>query len=251
MEKRIPLPLFRITQDFQIVERSDQAEHTFQYTNDLLDIVDADSHDKLKAMLAHDVEQLDFELNLITKHSPLALYKAFIQKSGEEAFCLFVPIEEQYQLVQNQLTDMQNRLNDTNFQLFEKKEKFSKMVDRSNELSGPYIELSDNLGLLPVFGDLSEEKLVAIKDNVFKRAYVSQPERVLIDFTGVGNIQEEGVRELKDLILVFEQMGIHVVMIGLSPRHALHLKPYRNELQIDFAHSAKIAIKKWLIAEYL
>ncbi|WP_280771882.1 STAS domain-containing protein [Salipaludibacillus daqingensis] len=249
MEHQLPLPLFNITDDFHIISRSMQAEEIFPLTENLLEIVDQDNVDKMKNCFITSNKKIEFEINLITNDSPLELFRAFATINGTKISCVFVPMGDQYDAVQKQLGELQDRLNDTNFELFQKKEKYARIVDQFNELSGPYIQLSEDLALLPVFGDLTERKILAIKDSAFKRVYRNQPERVLIDFTAVGNIEREGVRELKDMILVMEQMGIYVVMIGLSPQHAQALKPYRNELHLDFVHSAKVAIQKWLIEE--
>jgi rsbT co-antagonist protein RsbR len=251
METKIPLPLFKIDKEFNILEFTGTAADLFPETDSLYQIIDRDSHTKLKNCLINGDAALTFEINAKTKQEPLELFKVFAQWNGPEAFCIFVPANQDYNLVHKQLEELQMRLSETNFELYEKKEQLSSAMDRTNRLSGPYIELSDTLALLPIFGDLSEEKITAVQDNAIQHAYDNKPERVLVDFTGVGVVEESGVLQLKDMVLVFKQMGMDVVIIGLSPAQARVLKPYRRELELDFERNAKVSIKKWLVKEYL
>ncbi|QKS71312.1 STAS domain-containing protein [Paenalkalicoccus suaedae] len=249
MENQGPLPLFKVNTELVIMERSDEAVRLFPHVETLERLVDRESREKFILEMSATNKESQFEINVTTKKKPLELFTVFTKWVDSSCYCLFVPQSKGYERVESQLVALQQRLHETNFELFEKKEELSDLMGRANELSGPYIELSDRVALVPIFGDVSEAKVEAIRYNLLTKAYADQPDRMLIDFTSVGRIANEGVQALKEMVLTLQQMGIEVIILGLHPQHARKLQSHIKELQVEFDRSTKTAIKKWLLHE--
>ncbi|NJP37239.1 STAS domain-containing protein [Alkalicoccus luteus] len=246
MDNQIPLPLFKLNRQLLVTHMHDPRDLFGETPKSFEELADEGSREKCRRMFEASVERT--ELNMITAEG-VRLCELFITETADGWSVLLVPASNSYLQVADKLEKLQSRLAETNFELFEKSESLSQAVKRSNKLSGPFIELTDGLAIVPLFGDLSFEKLDAIQSNVLKRSYHAQPERILIDFTGVGVIELSSVGKLRDFLLIFEQLGISTVVIGLHPAHARTILPYRRELNFDVERSAKEAVRQWLLSD--
>ncbi|WP_444684232.1 STAS domain-containing protein [Alkalicoccus luteus] len=246
MNNLIPLPLFKLNKQLAVLEMHDPSRFFSKKPAYFDALADEGSLKKCRYLFEASIERS--ELNVVTD-TGIRLFELFISKIEEGWSVLLVPASNNYLQVADKLEKLQSRLTETNFELFEKSESLSKAVKRSNKLSGPFIELTENLGIVPLFGDLSSEKLEAIQANVLSRTYLAQPERLLIDFTGVGIIDRSSVGKLRDFLLILEQLGISTVVIGLHPAHARTILPYRRELNFEVERSAKEAVRQWLQVE--
>ncbi len=213
----------------------------------MMELADEASSRKLRRLLMTGDVIRGEEVNVVGVKGERILCSLYASWLAEAGSAVFVPLSSSYYEVRDSLDALQSRLNETNFELYERKEELASLVYRSNKLSGPFIELSEDLALVPIFGDLTSAKLEAIERNVFKRAYRAQPDRLLVDFTGVGDIERGAAESMKNLLLSFKQMGIEPVLIGLKPAHARTLAPFKEELDVQVLHSAKTAVKKWFL----
>ncbi|SDN32156.1 STAS domain-containing protein [Alkalicoccus daliensis] len=251
MELQLPLPLYKFNKEYEISFQSKEAELLFSVQQSVLDILDVESIAKFKGLIDHAGTVKGAEINLLSVNGSVLLCTMYADWEDGICECAFIPLSSSYHRVSDKLTGLQNRLSETNFELFEKSEELSEILKRYYKLSGPFIELTESLAIVPIFGDLSREKLQAIQANVFERAFRAQPDRVLLDFTSVGFIEKQDVGHLRDFIVTFKQMGMETVLIGMHPAHARILAPFKNELEINVDHSAKTAIKFWMEKENL
>ncbi|PRO64435.1 STAS domain-containing protein [Alkalicoccus urumqiensis] len=249
MENLVPLPFFKLDSSMEILERSEEAAALFGREADFLTLVDAGSRRKADQLLKTEPSVRGAELNMISGGGEVLLCSVYFSWHQAECACALVPVSDSYANVSSQLTGIQARLNETNFELFEKTEELERVLYRANKFSGPFIDITSTLGLIPLFGDLSPVKLAAIQENVIKRTYAAQPDRILLDFTGVGTIESETVPVLCSLIHTFKQMGIDIVLIGLRPSHARALAPHKRELKVEVKHSAKRVIEEWILSK--
>jgi rsbT co-antagonist protein RsbR len=246
METQAPLPLVKINTEGEIRAWTREAACLFPEALLLMELIEEGSRQKFNNILMQRKTVRGAEINMCSRDGGAVLCSVFASPVEEGWEVAFAPLSDSYHKVSSRLMTLQTRLSETNFELYEKSEKLEHVVKRSDKLSGPFIELTENMALIPLFGDLTLEKLAAIEEQALQRSYYSQPERILIDFTGVGTIEEEGVQKFSSIVLVFQQMGIHIVLIGLHPSHARVLAPVRSELEVEFDHSAKTAVEKWL-----
>ncbi|TMW73358.1 STAS domain-containing protein [Alteribacter natronophilus] len=248
MLNQIPLPYIKINSRFDILHVSDRAKEEFPTVNSFLDIIDRESREKAKKTLERRINNFTLELNLQTKNSPLTLYDVYghWNGNGEEAHIITVLKDSRMEKVESQLLTLQKRLRNTNFELYEKNEELEESIARNNRLSAPFITLSDRVALVPVYGDLHEEKLLAVQENIYDAVYEGDYEKVLIDFTGVGAIEKDGIHAIKEIFLTLDYMGVTVILIGIQPHHARQMKIYKEELKMTCIHSAQEAIKRFL-----
>ncbi|WP_146159153.1 STAS domain-containing protein [Alkalicoccus saliphilus] len=249
METQAPLPLVKINAEGEIKAWTREASSLFPEASLLMELIEEGSREKFNNILMQQQIVRGAEINIYSRDGGAVLCSIFASPVEEGWEVAFAPLSDSYHKVSSRLLTLQTRLSETNFELYEKSEKLQHVVKRSDKLSGPFIELTENMALIPLFGDLTVEKLTAIEEQALQGSYYSQPERILIDFTGVGTVDEEGVQKFSGLVLVFQQMGIKIVLIGLHPSHARVLAPVRSELEVEFDHSAKTAVEKWLRLE--
>jgi rsbT co-antagonist protein RsbR len=249
METQAPLPLVKINAEGEIKAWTREASSLFPEASLLMELIEEGSREKFNNILMQQQTVRGAEINIYSRDGGAVLCSIFASPVEEGWEVAFAPLSDSYHKVSSRLLTLQTRLSETNFELYEKSEKLQHVVKRSDKLSGPFIELTENMALIPLFGDLTVEKLTAIEEQALQRSYYSQPERILIDFTGVGTVDEEGVQKFSGLVLVFQQMGINIVLIGLHPSHARVLAPVRSELEVEFDHSAKTAVEKWIRLE--
>ncbi|WP_026689744.1 STAS domain-containing protein [Alteribacter aurantiacus] len=248
MLNQIPLPFIRIKSNYEVVDASDRAKVEFPSVTSFLDLIDRDSREKAKHMISPKHRTFNLELNLLTKKHPLALFDVYGKwTNDEEANIIVVSKDERLQRVEGQLMTLQKQLRNTNFELYEKNEELEESIYRTNSLSGPFITLSNEVALVPIFGDLFEDKLMAVRKNIYDAVYGGEFEKVLIDFTGVGIIKENGLNGIKEIFLSLEYMGVQVIIIGIQPQHAQQMKAFKSEMNMTYIQSAKEAIRRFLI----
>ncbi|MBM7094348.1 STAS domain-containing protein [Bacillus sp. H-16] len=248
MLNQIPLPFIRIKSNYEVVDTSERARNEFPSVKSFLDLIDRDSREKAKKLISPAHRTFNLELNLLTKEHPLALFDVYGKwTADEEANIIVVSKDTRLQKVEGQLMTLQKRLRNTNFELYEKNEELEESIARTNRLSGPFITLSDEVALVPIFGDLFEEKLQAVRKNIYDAVYGGEFDNVLIDFTGVGIVKKEGLQGIREIFLALEYMGVQVIIIGIQPQHAQQMKSFKEELNMTYIQSAKEAIRRFLI----
>ncbi|PYZ98170.1 hypothetical protein CR205_06125 [Alteribacter lacisalsi] len=211
-------------------------------------MIDRESREKARKTLEKRKNSFFLELNLQTKKQPITLFDVYGHWNGNgEAHIIIVSKDGRMQKVESQLLTLQKRLRNTNFELYEKNEELEESILRNNSLSGPFITLSDEVALVPIYGDLHEDKLFAVRENIYNAVYRGDYQKVLVDFTGVGTIEQDGINGIKEIILTLDYMGVDVILIGIQPQHARQMKVFMDDLQVTCIQSAKEAIRRFLI----
>lgn len=246
----LPVPYIKVSSDLQIVTYSKEAQSIFQLSDSLSSIVDQENIAKLKNfMYASEMETIKpIEISLITKDRPLELFDIYVSWDHYlNGHLVCIKKEQNNKFLEEMVYNLQSRLSSTDFELFEKKEELEQAFLEIDQLSGPFILLSDQVALIPMFGDITTRKINAIKENTLKSAYKHDLDAMLFDFTGVGSITLEGLQQMESLFTTLAYMGgIESVIVGVKPEHAIQMNAFHTESKFSFLSTLQEAMKKYI-----
>ncbi|MGM7703609.1 STAS domain-containing protein [Pseudalkalibacillus sp. Hm43] len=240
----LPIPYFQISKDYEIRTRSHLAEKLFPNVDGFLELVDGDSMEKAQKYLQFKSDDTEFELVMKTFQNPFSLFEIRMSWNTDST-CEIICLEKNShnEKLSRQIDRLRSRLQNTNFELLDKKNELESALHRINELSGPFISLTDDAALIPLFGDLTDEKMELITQNILDNAHRRNQERLYFDFTGVGDITKKGFKELQQLFKTLWYMGqIEAIIIGITPQQAVVLNHLDTEYHLRFVSTLKDAI---------
>lgn len=235
----LPLPAAVINDQLVIIDFSEKALELFGEAQNLTEFVDADSLQKVKTLLESDSLQQKFELNFVSQTGDLFLADVYGRRNepiGGHSLVI-VPKDSQLERVSNQLSNLRERLRETDYDLFQEKERTLELLQKVQELSAPSIQLDKNRLLVPLFGDLTEEQVLAFTPRLLAKIYESQAETVIFDLTALGTITNEGLEHLDALLQSLSIMGTSNIFTGVNPGHAKQLHLMQAKLPMRFLSS--------------
>ncbi|MBM7649894.1 rsbT co-antagonist protein RsbR [Bacillus ectoiniformans] len=243
-EHPFPVPYLKIDTEGIIHSVSGEAKNYFGMLENITDLVDPESMNKLTLHGFQTAKPVSLELNLLTKKKRLALFDVHISwDSSNYGHFFLLPKDGAIAKLENQLFALQSRLASTNFELLDKKEELEEAMVRLRELSGPYIALSSKIALLPLFGDMTAQKITAITDHVLKAASEEHHDLIIVDFTAVGKISSEGVTHLIDLFKMLSYMNkVTIKIAGVKPHHSKEMSKFQQDWPFEFASSLKAVL---------
>lgn len=242
----LPLPYFMINESYEILFMSKKAEQTFLTSDGFLSLVDEGSQKKAVNHITPVKPSASLELILKTIDNPVIPFQLDVNWEGKVAHIICSEKKEEYDEVSGQLTQLRERLAETDFALMEKNEALKDAIDRANQLSGPFIPLNKEVVVIPLFGDLFPEKLSAISNKIVHSLYNTDYHIILFDFTAVSQINQQGIKDLEELFKTIHLMGQETIICGVKPNHAQLI----NELQW-FLQSKKVVSLSQGIQKYL
>ncbi|MFP9131250.1 STAS domain-containing protein [Niallia sp. BSM11] len=101
----------------------------------------------------------------------------------------------------------------------EKKQK--EMSKQINELSTVLVPLLDGIAVLPLVGSIDEEKASQLLDNVPIRVQKQNVKHLIIDFTGIYNINTIVASTIFKITNILSMLGVRCIVTGLRPELAL------------------------------
>ncbi|OCA86148.1 STAS domain-containing protein [Bacillus sp. FJAT-27986] len=242
----LPLPYIVVDYNGKILQYNSLSSNLFNLdTLDISGIIYDESMNKLvKASLSNESTQ-QIEVNVHTKESSLVLFDVYLSDdSNGRMHILFVSKEKSNQLYLDKIIELQERLAHTDFELLEQKEKLEDVLMRLNKLSGPFIPLSKKMCYIPLFGDITSEKINLISEHVLHSVFNGEYQNILIDLTAVGEVQDDGINKLIDLIRTLRFMaGSKIQLIGIQPRLAKVLSTYELESIVEFKSSLQYILQ--------
>jgi len=248
VERVFPLPYYRINKNFYIYAYSKEACDLHGMKEHLLDIFDEASLSKVKETVKPEIQKASLEVHLKPLDKQDSIKTADMYVSWENdlyAEVLLHVKDERLSKVTQTLTQLRSRLNDTNFELLEEKEKLEEAIEQSNRLSAPFIVLSLDTAMIPLFGDITKEKMHAVEDSLLKSSQREGIDRLLFDFTAVGEFNRDGIHVLTDMMKSLFYMGAEIIMIGIQPHQAKLLNDFKLPLEINYMHSLQQAVAKY------
>ena len=88
------------------------------------------------------------------------------------------------------------------------------------KLSVPIVPIQDGIAVLPLIGSIDSERAEYILENVILKIIEMKVEYLIVDFSGILNIDAIAERYLFDIYSVLRLQGIEVVMTGIRPELA-------------------------------
>ncbi len=134
--------------------------------------------------------------------------------------------EEKFNSTIDQLTHMYTQ-NYTNILL----KRIHSQSNLINELSSPVIKLTDNIGLLPLVGDIDSTRAKAINESTLQQSADIQISTLIIDMSGVFIIDTMVAHRLFQMIKALKLIGVKVIVTGIRAEVA----QTSIQLGIDFS----------------
>jgi rsbT co-antagonist protein RsbR len=240
--KHLPLPYFLIDIEYNILAYSAASEEIFSVGKKFLELVDWESHKKIKNLFEHKESKAEGELNMKTKFSPYALFDISVNWHGDRGHVICIEKDHRLSELENIVEKHRIRLAETDLELLEKKEQVEKSLLEIKSLSCPFIKLTRTSALVPLFGDLDEKVIRQNEDRVLNQSQEGGYQEILFDLNGVGELTIEGVEAFISLVKEMQVMGLQPAIIGVKPHHAFFLNhstavpevPYLNSLSKAF-----------------
>ncbi|MCP3031310.1 STAS domain-containing protein [Halobacillus sp. A1] len=249
-DRTFPLPFFTINKNFTILTFSQEAEKLCGTPASLLEVFEDGSLEKVKKWVTPELHKAALEVHLkpvAEEVEPLTVDLYVTWDNDLYAQALIIPKDDKLTKVTKTLNQLRGRLNDTNFELLDEKEKLENAISQNNRLSAPFIRLTEDTALIPLFGELTQEKMQAVEDNLFKSSQNDDIDRMLFDFTAVGEMNREGIRVLTNMMTSLFYMGAEIVIIGVKPKQVKVLHEMVIPSQIRFMNSLQQAIHKYCV----
>ncbi|MCA0971724.1 STAS domain-containing protein [Halobacillus litoralis] len=248
VEHTFPLPFVTINKNYKIQTYSKEAISLIGEHENLLEIMDEASVMKVKDWVTPEILKASVEVHLqaMDDEEDLLTADLYVKWNNDMyAEIILMLKDEKLTKVTKTLNQLRSRLNDTNFELLEEKEKLEEAVEQNNQLSAPFIILNEETALIPLFGDVSEEKMYSIETQLLQKSQEGEVDTLLFDFTAVGDLQRSGVSVLLDVMTSLSYMGAEITFIGVQPAQAKQLKEMSLPQEIKFIGSLKTAIQKF------
>lgn len=234
----LPLPAYQLNEKLSVVSCSEEALQLFGETASFLDIVDSGSAIKAERLLKEKVVEGEFELNLKLGQEGLLLVDVFARWNSQFSLSvILVPKDDRLSSISEQLNQLRSRLQETNYDLFLEKERTTELLQQVQELSAPCIQLDCSRLLIPLFGELSREKVEAISPRLLENIYQVNAETVILDFTAMTKITGQGLISLEALLQTFCIMGTEGIICGVKPVHAKKLHHLQSRISMKFVSS--------------
>jgi rsbT co-antagonist protein RsbR len=90
-----------------------------------------------------------------------------------------------------------------------------------NEISFPVVALSDKVAVLPLIGELNEEKSSVLLENVLQKCAHLRNAELIIDLSGVPNVDTVAANQLFQLAHALNLIGVSPTFTGIRPDIAL------------------------------
>ena len=234
----LPLPAFKLTRELKVISSSQEARKLFGQVKVFSELIDEGSLKKVGKLLQPEKASVKSELNIVSASGERILADLFGKWDNDGSLMVvLVPKEDNIAHISQQLRSLQDRLRETDYDLFQEKELTMQLLQRVRMLSAPSIRLNSNQMLIPLFGDLTAMKVEAVGDDLIKNIHESNVETVIVDFTAVDQIEEEGLRLWSGLMQSLTVMGMECIITGVKPAHAKRLHGLESNFVMRFASS--------------
>ncbi|GAE37350.1 hypothetical protein [Halalkalibacter akibai] len=175
LNKEIPIPIFKVNRQLDIIENSNQVTKIFEPASNFLVLVDEGSQKKVSHLLLEETTR-SFETNLRTLTNPISLFQLYVSWEGEgtSGYVVCMEKESDYLLSTQTLHKLREELHSVDFKRYEAELRKEMLPSLLN------INLSDlsRLSLNEYAGSL--EDIPAKIDTVLDLISVLRPELIEI-----------------------------------------------------------------------
>ncbi len=234
----LPLPYVQIDKNYKIIHMSASARSRFGQKEFFYEWLDEGSWEKAKRLFYDLPEENSTELIFFTAENNPTAVDAYTKKSNDlHIRVLLVPKDQSYSNVSGKLERLRDRLRETNTELLEEKETMEAVVQENYRLSAPFIEITKEMALVPLHGDINEQKVMLITEKIISAWHRGEYEKTVFDFTGVGEVNEKGMKELRGTFEALALMGAEVIVTGVLPHQAKQLQKMHAPFTFEFSRS--------------
>lgn len=102
----------------------------------------------------------------------------------------------------------------------EDEKKHAEMLQQVNALSSTLVPVSEGVSVLPLVGSFDDERAMQLLEDVPMKAHEQNVECLIIDFSGIYNMDTVVTNTLFKITGVMSLLGVHPIITGLRPELA-------------------------------
>ena len=237
------VPYLVINKNFDIQHYNKELEDVVGLSQNFLNMLDESSVKKVQHEVTPSKRKNRLEVTLLSPVKESMLFDLYIVwKNDLQATMMLIPKDEHLMAISASLARLQERLNSTNFELLEEKEKLQESIETNYRLSAPFIKISPDTAVIPLFGDINHKKMEVISEPILQKVQQADVERLLFDFTAVGDFENAGMEAFGNIVRSLIYMGHEIVIIGVTPDQARKINEWKIKLPLKFISSLQQAI---------
>lgn len=241
------VPYLTINKHFEILTQSEELDEICKNRGNFLEMLDEASISKVQKEVIPSKSKNKLEIFLITREGERLLIDLYVKWTHDfQAEIMLIAKDRQLLSVTDSLAKLRTRLNSTNFELLREKEKLQEAIQQNYLLSAPFIRLSDDTAIVPLFGLMDKDKMDAVNLAIHESAQQEDVDTILFDFTGVGDLTREGILSFGHIARSLTLMGIEIIIIGVHPHQARKMKELEINLPLQFISSLQHAISLYI-----
>ncbi|PYZ99171.1 biphenyl 2,3-dioxygenase [Alteribacter lacisalsi] len=124
------------------------------------------------------------------------------------------------------------------------KEELKNSLDQVNRLSTPIVPIEEGVSVLPLIGDVTEERLENILSDLTSSISATKDHTLILDLSGLSDINEHVIHGIFNLSDLLRLLGTSLIITGISTRLAIKTVKMRIDLpQIRTFSTVKEAIQ--------
>ena len=125
------------------------------------------------------------------------------------------------------------------------KETERELIQLKNEIAAPIVPIVDGIAVLPLVGSVDGDRTNQLMDNIPKRVQSQQLRWLIIDVSGIYNIDHVVAEFLYKIAAVIKLLGIQLIFTGIRPELAQKAVDSRIDFgQLTTMSNVKQAIKE-------
>lgn len=97
-------------------------------------------------------------------------------------------------------------------------------------LSTPIVPVMDKVYVLPLIGNINEDRIKLIFNNVTEAVYYSEIETLILDLSGLVRLDDEVIKSLFTLYDLLNLLGTELLLTGVTPKIAVRSKEVHADL---------------------
>ncbi|MDT8859578.1 hypothetical protein N0O92_04975 [Alkalihalobacillus sp. MEB130] len=117
--RTVPVPMFKVNRQLEIVSTSQKAQEFFHSSSSFLELVDAESKQKVYNFLLSPTSNESFELNMKTRSNPFGLFQIYVQWEEEFGYVVCIEKDKEYQKSNQILHRLREQLHSIDFHEYE------------------------------------------------------------------------------------------------------------------------------------
>ncbi|MBM7094507.1 PAS domain-containing protein [Bacillus sp. H-16] len=113
-------------------------------------------------------------------------------------------------------------------------------LEEVSRLSTPIVPIEDGVSVLPLIGNVDEERLEIILQNITAAVSATKDHTLILDLSGLSDINEHVIRGIFNLNELLRLLGTRLIITGISTRLAIKA----THLQIDLSEISTFSTVK-------